>query len=549
MKGLLATAEWSQRAVLEDVRPAAEPEMDEEIWKGTMKEVDKGWACGPWTAEQLTAKYGRGWVAARRFGLKQRSGVRMIDDFSAYRHNDCTTTHEKIDVGGVDEVAGLCKAWLQLKSGAQVSATLDDGAVMKGDLSEELDAGRGVALRGRSFDLEKAFKQIPVKKAHAQFAIFCVWNPRLKKPQFFEAKVMPFGVKASVPSFNRVGRALAVILVSLFDIPCNHYFDDYPIVTCAEDSENAGEVAGLVFELLGWDVKTEGDKAAGFGEVLKTLGVEFRFRDAVKGEVGIVNRQDRVEEIAEDIQGILASGILKPAHAASLRGRLLFAQGQCFGRCGLASLRILGRWAGAGGLGRPSWRRVEAALRFWLAYFAAAAPRSLSCSDMNPVVIFTDGACEGVDRDIVTIGGVIYDAATGGPECFGFQVPWDVVRSWRAEGKEQVIGQAEILPVYVAKYTWSKRVRNRRVLHFVDNESAKFALVKGSSPQEDSAKILDAFWEQEARLGTYSWFDRVRSESNPGDAPSRLDFEPMEAMGVRVVSARWDPVAVTSARW
>ena len=68
------------------------------------------------------------------------------------------------------------------------------------------------------------------------------------------------------------------------------------------------------------------------------MGVEFDMKRAVDGEIAIVNRQDRVEEITDDIKGALVSGIFRPAHAASLRGKLFLAQGQCFGRCGLASL-------------------------------------------------------------------------------------------------------------------------------------------------------------------------------------------------------------------
>ena len=109
-------------------------------------------------------------------------------------------------------------------------------------------------------------------------------------------------------------------------------------------------------------------------------------------------------------------------------------------------------------------------------------PRSRSCSGQCPVVIFTDGACEGDNFDIVTVGGILYDPPTGAPECFGMRVPEGTVRSWKSEGKEQVIGQAELLPVYIAKCTWSSRVRGRRVLHFVDNDSAKFALIKNISP-------------------------------------------------------------------
>ncbi|CAK0823091.1 unnamed protein product, partial [Prorocentrum cordatum] len=162
-------------------------------------------------------------------------------------------------------------ARLPVKRGAKACVTLGDGDELVGDLrEEELDATRGVALRGCWLDLEKAFNQIRIKRARARFAIFCAWDPRLKGFQFFVAKVMSFGAKASVLSFN-------------------------------QGCDNAGEIAKLVFELLGWVVKGEGDEAVDFGSVLETPGVEIDFEHAVGDDISIVNRRGRVEEIAEDI--------------------------------------------------------------------------------------------------------------------------------------------------------------------------------------------------------------------------------------------------------
>jgi len=166
-----------------------------------------------------------------------------------------------------------------------------------------------------------------------------------------------------------------------------------------------------------------------------------------------------------------------------------------------------------------------------------------------PAVIFTDGACEGEGRNEVTIGGLIVDPTSGPMECFGLAVPPALVAVWKEGGREQVIGQAEILPVFVAEATWGWRLRGRRVVHYVDNESAKFALIKGTSPQEVSSTILDAFWTLEAKLGTSSWFDRVRSESNPADAPSRLDFECCSQLGVTRVEAKLKLSVLMAARW
>ena len=58
-------------------------------------------------------------------------------------------------------------------------------------------------------------------------------------------------------------------------------------------------------------------------------------------------------------------------------------------------------------------------------------------------------------------------------------------------------------------------------MYYVDNEAAKFVLIKGNSPTRDSAWLVQHFWEKEANLECYSWFERVPSASNIADYPSR----------------------------
>ena len=64
-------------------------------------------------------------------------------------------------------------------------------------------------------------------------------------------------------------------------------------------------------------------------------------------------------------------------------------------------------------------------------------------------------------------------------------------------------------------------MRHRPIIHFVDNDAARFALIKGSSPTRDSTWLTGLYWEAETSVGSFSWFERVASQSNPADAPSR----------------------------
>eukprot|EP00973_Karenia_brevis_P033900 4677737-Karenia_brevis.AAC.1 len=89
-----------------------------------------------------------------------------------------------------------------------------------------------------------------------------------------------------------------------------------------------------------------------------------------------------------------------------------------------------------------------------------------------PVVVFTDGACE----DKTTIGAVLV-LPTGRLEAFGAEISLEQVNEWKSKAtQEQVIGQAELFPVLVAKLNWEKYLKGRRALFFLDNEAARLGL-------------------------------------------------------------------------
>ena len=100
-----------------------------------------------------------------------------------------------------------------------------------------------------------------------------------------------------------------------------------------------------------------------------------------------------------------------------------------------------------------------------------------------------------------------------------------IVSEWASSGSLQVIHQAEIWPAIVSRIVWKQRLHRRKVILFVDNDAARISLIKGDSGNAHSSALAWCFndfdLEQQWRL----WITRVPSSSNPGDAPSRLDFE------------------------
>ena len=96
----------------------------------------------------------------------------------------------------------------------------------------------------------------------------------------------------------------------------------------------------------------------------------------------------------------------------------------------------------------------------------------------------------------------------------------------------------------MAQRTWRRRWAERRVLLFVDNDSARHALIRGGSLSFASACLVGLFWEEETRMRAFAWVERVPSSSNPADGPSRLNFELMRRMG----AVRTEPLLIQAHR-
>ena len=156
-----------------------------------------------------------------------------------------------------------------------------------------------------------------------------------------------------------------------------------------------------------------------------------------------------------------------------------------------------------------------------------ARPRAMTIGqEQKPILLFSDGACEGIERREVTCGAWVVDTLSMTKEMFGLRAPPRLIDRWQSEGNVQTIGQAELLPVALGFIKWEKLCRHRRFLVFVDNDSARAPLIRGSSNSTFSDQIVHAIAKHEAVHQTWVWYARVPSASNPADGPSRLRLMP-----------------------
>eukprot|EP00972_Heterocapsa_arctica_P060956 8990363-Heterocapsa_arctica.AAC.1 len=87
-----------------------------------------------------------------------------------------------------------------------------------------------------------------------------------------------------------------------------------------------------------------------------------------------------------------------------------------------------------------------------------------------------------------------------------------------------MIGQIELVAGPFALATWADLLTDQPLIHFIDNDSALAALVKGYSPKRDSSRVVGDFWLLAAKFKLFVYLDSVESKSNAADGPSRDDL-------------------------
>ena len=173
----------------------------------------------------------------------------------------------------------------------------------------------------------------------------CVLNPEKNQPEAFGCRVLPFGARAAVQAFCRAAHSIWYLGVKLLRLHWSVYFDDFFVIEDEKQSKHTGLIVMALFNLLGWGVSEEKD--AGFLSVARVLGVCIDLSEANIMILKLYNTESRKAEIKSSIDEILKRGSLKKGELLSLRGRLVFAENQVFGKnvqCCYESVVKICRW-------------------------------------------------------------------------------------------------------------------------------------------------------------------------------------------------------------
>lgn len=174
--------EFRRSQLFEECKGSGDAEVGLEVWKQTLEERDKGWLAGPLELSEIAADV----PISKRFGLRQKHKIRLIDDYSESAISQTVLVSESPVLHTVDIACAAIAHWF---------GCCEAVGVVK-------------ALVARTFDLASAYRQVGLNAEGRSFGYIRVYNPETKQWAVFQAQVLPFGAVRSVHSFLRLARAV-----------------------------------------------------------------------------------------------------------------------------------------------------------------------------------------------------------------------------------------------------------------------------------------------------------------------------------------------------
>ena len=512
MESVKKMAKGLNKNICRQVEAVSDKALAEEVWALTQEELDKGWA---WIDKEC--KTDEQHVLAKRFGLRQGSKTRLIDDCSIGGFNSTCGSSEKLRIHAIDEMAAYI-VWCL--------TTLGTGSLEQ--------------VVGKTYDLRNAYKQYGIDKTDRSLLRIAVWNPVLEKVQFLGLNALPFGAVGSVNSFLRISMAIWYIGVRGLRLCWTAFFDDYTLLSRTVCAKSAAVAAESLFGLLGVDYAKEGKKAVEWGTKVSALGVVLDLASDGQSGTGITigHTEARVAELCKALQDIESTRKMSMKDAERLRGRLQWFETFASGRVAQQALRNLSKLASAGRKSEHLSRSELDTIHFLRCRVICAPPTKIRETSLKTWFIFSDGACEGELEKLGSIGAVLVSPCGIPVEFLSEQVPVEWMQMFLQSSKHPIY-ELELLPVWIALLEWEGHLENSQCVFYLDNEAARGSLIGGSSSQDSGARLVRAFVWTEMRCQVKVWFARVPTSSNIADGPSRFDLSEMERKNVRRRKIDW----------
>jgi hypothetical protein len=163
-------------------------------------------------------------------------------------------------------------------------------------------------------------------------------------------------------------------------------------------------------------------------------------------------------------------------------------------------------------------------------------------------VVYTDGSWPDqrkAETEEPRVGAVAFCRHLALPLACSAEVPIDVVERWLPRSNQ--IAMVELVAAVVALETFGVALSGKRVIWLIDSESVLGGLVKGNSSKEDLGPLVAEFWRLVRKFEIEVFLDRIPTDGNLSDKPSRASWAVAARAGWAVVPAAV-PAAVSCLR-
>ena len=443
---------------------------------------------------------------SREQGLKADGAIKLraVDDETTAGVNPCCQPTEKLHCDAMDDFVCLILALCE-----------DTG------LSPDLWKA----------DIDSAYRRIPVSPEQRDL----LWVTFMKDGEAFASRhnAMPFGSVASVHAWNRIGAFLAQCARSLLRIPVFRYVDDYFSADRPKCAEHAMTCfARLVRAILGEDAISE--RKLQVGNPLDVLGLSVEVKDRT---VSMHVMAEIPEHWACVLEEALANGRHPAGDAAKMAGRLNFATQQTFRRLGRAMVRPFYCQQYSPLAGGRIGPMLRLSMRWWSHVLRLCiCERVRLDSKEEPLKIFCDA--RGYPPRIAAV------FVHGNDVWYTDWVPPSSLIDPLMPRKDNQIMTQEILAIVIALHTFLPYLKSRRVIVYTDNAGGEGALRKGTTEAWDHNLLVHGVWLLAAKARIGLWVERVPTDDNISDDPSREAYALLESIG-----ANWCEPVVPPHLW
>ncbi|CAE8721778.1 unnamed protein product, partial [Polarella glacialis] len=467
-----------------------------EIKQSVLKEVAEGGAKGVYTENDFNEMFGvGGWLPLERFMHQQSCGkMRPIDNGKKYGRNKASLETETIYTSSPDFIAASARAFLtEVLVVLELQGHAPEGVLACEDLTalcsflpewSGLEIGTG--------DMKDAYRQCPNEPEDHCVVVILFWDEEDNAVKYVILRGMPFGFSSAVLNFNRTPALATAAARRMTAAMAASFFDDTGIVDSKAGVGSAQASVGTVYNCMGADLAPVKRQPMAAQRVFLGLLADVA-RARTEGFMHFDVKPFTRQELATDIDNIIAEGQCSSGQASKLRGRFGWAATAAYGKCG------------PGGQASLVQRQ----------YFDAE-------DDLTPALTTTLAYMQFLALN-AKLGYVIFMNDGSRPIGCTAVIPELLMEQFIA--RKTQITPCEAFCGVVVPSNHLELLRGRDVVWFTDNTAALSILSKGASSLRDLNSIATVMHLLMAKVGCRIWSEWIDSDSNPSDGLPRDGLE------------------------